>query len=59
MTVEEMLDQAIAMLQWCGRLTYGTLKRQCRLDDEAPEDLKKELIKGQRLARDKDGEVLV
>src|SRR6266436_6878003 len=59
MTFEEILDQAIAMLQRRGRLTYGTLKRQFQLDDAALEDLKNELIKGQRLARDEDGEVLV
>ena len=28
MTFEEILDQAIAMLQRRGRLTYGALKRQ-------------------------------
>ena len=59
MTFEEILDQAIAMLQRRGRLTYGTLKRQFQLDDAALEDLQNELIKGQRLARDEDGEVLV
>src|SRR5712691_7240199 len=59
MTFEEILDQAIAMLQRRGRLTYGTLKRQFQLDDTALEDLTNELIRGQRLARDEDGEVLV
>src|SRR5262245_55141477 len=59
MTFEEILDQAIAMLQRRGRLTYGTLKRQFQLDEAALEDLTNELIKGQRLARDEDGEVLV
>jgi class 3 adenylate cyclase len=59
MTFEEILDQAIAMLQRRGRLTYGTLKRQFQLDDAALEDLTNELIKGQRLARDEDGAVLV
>src|SRR6266568_3208433 len=59
MTFEEILDQAIAMLQRRGRLTYGTLKRQFQLDDAALKDLTNELIKGQRLARDEDGEVLV
>jgi class 3 adenylate cyclase len=59
MTFEEILDQAIAMLQRRGRLTYGTLKRQFQLDDAALEDLANELIKGQRLARDEDGAVLV
>jgi class 3 adenylate cyclase len=59
MTFEEILDQAIAMLQRRGRLTYGMLKRQFQLDDAALEDLTNELIKGQRLACDEDGEVLV
>ena len=58
-TFEEVVDQAIAMLQRRGRLTYRTLKRQFHLDDEALEDLRLELIKGQRLAVDEDGDVLV
>src|SRR5215471_3168207 len=59
MTFEEILDQAIAMLQRRGRLTYGTLKRQFQLDEDALNDLKDELIYGQRLAVDEDGRVLV
>src|SRR5215831_14900216 len=59
MTFEEILDHAIAMLQRRGRLTYGTLKRQFQLDDTALEDLKNELIEGQRLAVDERGNVLV
>jgi class 3 adenylate cyclase len=59
MTFEESLDQAIAMLQRRGRLTYGALKRQFNLDDAYLEDLKAELIEGQRLAVDEDGRVLV
>src|SRR2546427_9375763 len=59
MTFEEILDLAIAMLQRRGRLTYGTLKRQFQLDDAALEDLKNELIEGQRLAVDERGNVLV
>src|SRR5215470_15787053 len=59
MTFEEILDQAIAILQRRGRLTYGTLKRQFQLDDAALEDLKNELIEGQRLAVDERGNVLV
>src|SRR2546428_11603520 len=56
---EEILAQAMAMLQRRGRLTCGTLKRQFQLDDAALEDLTNELIKGQRLVRDEDGAVLV
>src|SRR6266705_212171 len=59
MTFEEILDQAIAMLQRRGRLTYGALKRQFQLDDAYLDDVKAELIEGQRLAVDEDGRVLV
>ena len=59
MTFEEILDHAIAMLQRRGRVTYSTLKRQFQLDDAALEDLKNELIEGQRLAVDERGNVLV
>jgi class 3 adenylate cyclase/tetratricopeptide (TPR) repeat protein len=59
MTFEELLDQAIAMLQRRGRVTYRALKRQFNLDDDYLEDLKAELIQGQRLAVDEDGAVLV
>ena len=55
MTFEDVLDQAIAMLQRRGRLTYRTLQRQLQLDDAALEDLKEELIYGQRLAVDEEG----
>ena len=47
------------MLQRRGRLTYRTLQRQFQLDDAALEDLKEELIHGQRLAVDEEGRVLV
>jgi hypothetical protein len=59
MTFEEILDQAIAMLQRRGRLTYRALQRQFDLDDDYLEDLKAELIQGQRLAIDEEGAVLV
>src|SRR6058998_650358 len=59
MTFEELLDQAIALLQRRGRLTYRALKRQFNLDDDYLEDLKAELIQGQRLAADEEGAVLV
>lgn len=59
MTFEEVVDQAIAMLQRRGRVTYRLLKRQFSLDDESLEDLKEELIYGQQLAIDEDSRVLV
>jgi class 3 adenylate cyclase/tetratricopeptide (TPR) repeat protein len=54
-----VLDQAIALLRQRGRLTYRTLQRQLQLDDAALEDVKHELIEGQRLAVDERGQVLV
>src|SRR6516162_5396528 len=59
MTFDDILDQAITILQRRGRVTYRTLKRQFDLDDEVLEDLKFELIEGQRLATDEHGTVLV
>jgi class 3 adenylate cyclase/predicted ATPase len=50
MTFEAIVDQAIEMVQRRGRVTYRLLKRQFALDDAAWEDLKEELIYGQRLA---------
>jgi class 3 adenylate cyclase len=44
MTFEEILDQALAMLQRRGRVTYRTLQRQFHLDDAALEDLKDALL---------------
>ena len=35
MTFEDVLDQALAMLQRRGRLTYRTLQRQFQLDETA------------------------
>ena len=57
--MRRLLDQAIALLQRRGRLTYRALKRQFDLDEDYLEDLKAELIQGQRLAVDEDGAVLV
>jgi hypothetical protein len=59
MTFEELLDQAIAMLERRGRRTYRALKRQFQLDDDVLKDLTVEIIKAQRLAVDEDGEALV
>jgi len=44
MTFEEILDQAVAMLQRRGRATYRALKAQFQLDDELLETLKDELL---------------
>ena len=59
MTFEELLDQAIAMLQRRGRVTYRALQRQFNLDDDYLADLKAELIEAQRLAVDENSMVLV
>jgi class 3 adenylate cyclase len=54
-----VVDQAIALLRQRGRLTYRTLQLQFQLDDTHLQALTDELIKGQRLAADEDGTVLV
>ena len=54
-----VVDQVIALLRQRGRVTYSTLKRQFHLDEAALEDVKNELIEGQRLAVDERGNVLV
>jgi len=54
-----VVDQAIALLRQRGRLTYRTLQLQFQLDAEHLAALTDELIKGQRLAADEDGAVLV
>jgi hypothetical protein len=59
MRFNDILDQAIEILQRRGRITYRTLKREFNLDDEALADLTFELIEGQRLAIDEHGTVLV
>jgi class 3 adenylate cyclase len=59
MTFDEILDQALALLQRRGRLTYRALQRQFHLDEAYLADLRDEIIRGQRLAVDEDGAVLV
>jgi len=54
-----VVDQVIALLRQRGRVTYRTLQRQFQLDNTAMDDLKDELIYGQRLAVDEEGRVLV
>jgi class 3 adenylate cyclase/tetratricopeptide (TPR) repeat protein len=59
MTFDEILAQALDLLQRQGRVSYRALKRRFTLDDDYLEDLKAEIIKAQRLGVDEDGEVLV
>src|SRR5215467_3175744 len=59
MTFEEILNQAIAMLQRRGRVSYRALKRQFDLDDAYVEDVKLELIEVHQVAVDQDNTMLV
>jgi hypothetical protein len=54
-TFEDVLDQALAMLQRRGRVTYRTLKRQFQLDDDTLETLKEEILYSQPQAVDDAG----
>jgi class 3 adenylate cyclase/predicted ATPase len=59
MTFEEILDQATAMLQRRGRVSYRTLTLQFHLNEESLEALKEELIEVHHLAVDHEGRMLV
>src|SRR5262249_17510976 len=59
MTFEEILNQAIAMLQRRGRVSYSTLKRQFQLDDAALEDLKEALLFAHPQIADEAGRGLI
>ena len=59
MTFDEILAQALDLLQRQGRVSYRALKRRFNLDDDYLEDLKAELIDAQRVAVDEAGNVLV
>jgi tetratricopeptide (TPR) repeat protein len=59
MTFEEVLDQALAMLQRRGRVTYRTLQRQFQLDEDALNDLKDALLYAHPEVHDDAGRGLV
>jgi class 3 adenylate cyclase len=59
MTFDEMLDQAIDMLQRRGRVTYRALKAQFYLDDELLDVLKDELLFAYPKVTDENGRGLV
>ncbi len=59
MTFDEILDQAIEMLQRSGRLTYRTLKVQFDLNDDLLEVLKEELLYSQPQVVDDEGKGLI
>ncbi|MFQ5756071.1 MAG: AAA family ATPase [Acidiferrobacterales bacterium] len=55
----ELLAVAKWLLERRRHISYRTLKRELRLDDETLENLRHELIVGTRLAADDDGKALV
>jgi class 3 adenylate cyclase len=59
MTFEEILDQAIAMLQRRGRVSYRALQRQFQLDDAYLQDLTAEIVEVLQLAVDQDNTMLI
>ena len=54
MTFEEVVDQAVAMLQRRGRVAYRALKRQFELDDDYLDDLKATILYEYGAARTTD-----
>src|SRR5947209_8618298 len=59
MTFEEILDQAITILQRRGRVSYRALQRQFQLDDAYLQDLAAEIVEVLQLAVDHDHTMLV
>jgi class 3 adenylate cyclase len=59
MKFSEVVEQARALLQRKGRITYRALQREFDLDEAALADLKDELLEGEQVARDENGKVLV
>ena len=59
MTLEEILDHTLDMLQRRGRVSYRALKRQFELDDAYLDDLKAEIIEVLQVAVDQDNTMLV
>ncbi len=59
MTFNEVLDRARELLRSKERVSYRALKAQFKLDDEALEALKDELIEAERVASDENSKVLV
>jgi class 3 adenylate cyclase len=55
----EIIDQATALLQRKGRLSYRALKREFELDDEVLEDVKEELLFSNPQIEEIDGRGLV
>src|ERR1700755_129195 len=52
---DELLQEALRVLERDGRTSYRALKRRFEIDDEYLEDLKEELIHARGVARDEDG----
>ncbi len=59
MKFSDIVEQARALLQRTGKVTYRILKREFALDDEALEDLKDQFIYAEEVAVDQDGKMLV
>ena len=59
MKFSEIVDQATALLQRKGRLSYRALKREFELDDEVLEDVKEELLFSNPQIEEIDGRGLV
>jgi len=58
-TFSEIVDRAGELLQRKGRISYRALRREFELEDDALDDLTKELVEVLEVAEYKDGEILV
>jgi len=58
-TFDEILEEALELLQRRGRVSYRALKVQFQLDDDLLELLRDEIVEVHQLARDQEGKMLV
>ena len=59
MNFEDVLNQAISLIERQGRVSYRALMRQFSIDEPYLDDLKSEIIDVLKLAVDEDGKMLV
>src|SRR5215510_5927219 len=58
-TFDDILEQALEMLQRRGRVSYRALQVQFQLDDDLLKLLTDEIVEVHQLARDQEGKMLV
>lgn len=59
MDIEQLIDEAVAILQRRGKISYSALKLGLSIDDDVMEVIRDELVDVMGVATDQDGKVLI